>query len=180
MSNDTKGAYDAVDYLIKNNHKNIALIEGNKEFESNLYRKKGYLQALEDNKIPINQEYIMSGKYDLKSGYENMKKLIELENGPTAVFCMNDDIAVGAMKATIESGLNVPNDISIIGFDDSNFCNYVTPPLTSVKKDSLTMSEYGGTNLLNIIKNKEANKEKVYIESKLVERESVKCLKFKS
>ena len=81
-----------------------------------------------------------------------MKKLIELENRPTAVFCSNDDIAVGAMKAVFESGLNVPNDISIIGFDDSNFCNYVTPPLTSVRKDSLTMSEYGGINLLNIIK----------------------------
>ena len=109
-----------------------------------------------------------------------MKKLIELENRPTAVFCSNDDIAVGAMKAIFESGLNVPNDISIIGFDDSNFCNYVTPPLTSVRKDSLTMSEYGGINLLNVIKNKEVNKEKVYIESKLVVRDSVKKFKIRS
>ena len=180
MSNDTKGAYDAVDYFIKNNHKKIAFIEGNKEYESSLYRKKGYIKALEDNDIPFVEDYVISGKYNLQSGYENMKKLIALENIPTAVFCSNDDIAVGAMKAILESGLNVPNDISIIGFDDSNFCNYVTPPLTSVRKDALTMSEYGGTNLLNIIKNKEANKEKVYIESKLVERGSVKDLKFKS
>jgi len=179
MSNDTKGSYDAVEYLIKNNHKKVALIEGNKEFESSLYRKKGYIKALEDNNIPLNKEYIISGKYTLESGYENMKKLIALENRPTAVFCLNDDIAVGAMKAVVESGLNVPNDISIIGFDDSNFCNYVTPPLTSVKKDSLTMSEYGGINLLNIIKNNEVNKEKLYIESKLVVRNSVKKLEYK-
>ena len=177
MSNDTKGSYDAVDYLIKNNHKKIALIEGNKEFESSIYRKKGYLKALEDNNIQLNKEYIISGKYNLQSGYENMKKLIELENRPTAVFCLNDDIAVGAMKAVFESGLNVPNDISIIGFDDSNFCNYVTPTLTSVKKDALTMSEYGGVNLLNIIKNNEVYKEKVYIESKFVLRDSVMALK---
>lgn len=177
MSNDTKGTYDAVDYFIKNNHKKIALIEGNKEYESSLYRKKGYIKALKDNNIELNEEYIISGKYNLKSGYENMKKLINLENRPTAVFCSNDDIAVGAMKAVFELGLNVPSDISIIGFDDSNFCNYVTPPLTSVRKDSLTMSEYGGVNLLNMIKNKDVIKDKVYIESKLVVRGSVKNLK---
>ena len=176
MSNDTKGSYDAVDYLIKNNHKRIALIEGNKEFESSLYRKKGYLKALEDNNIDLNEEYIISGKYTLQSGYESMKKLIQLQNRPTAVFCLNDDIAVGAMKAILESGLNVPNDISIIGFDDSNFCNYVTPTLTSVRKEASIMSEHGGINLLNIIKNNNVNKEKVYIESKLVIRGSVKVL----
>jgi len=176
MSNDTKGTYDAVQYFIKNNHKKIAIIEGNKEYESNIYRKKGYINALEDNDIPLNEEYIISGKYNLQSGYENMKKLIDLENRPTAVFCSNDDIAVGAMKAIFELGLNVPNDISIIGFDDSNFCNYVTPTLTSVRKDSLTMSESGGIKLLEIIKNKEVDKIKVYIESKLIVRKSVQEL----
>lgn len=176
MSNDTKGAYDAVSYFINNNHNKIALIEGNKEFESSAYRKKGYIKALEDNNITINEEFIISGKYNLQSGYENMKKLLELEDRPTAVFCSNDDIGVGAMKAIFEKGLSVPNDMSIIGFDDSNFCNYVTPPLTSVRKDSLTMSEYGGINLLNIIKNKEVDKTKVYIQSRLIVRKSVKKL----
>lgn len=176
MSDDTKGAYDAVSYLIKNNHKKIALIEGNKEFESSIYRKQGYIEALEDNNILVNEEFIISGRYDLQSGYVCMKKLLELKNRPTAVFCSNDDIGVGAMKAIVESGLKVPDDISIIGFDNSDFCNYVTPTLSSVKKDSLKMSEYGGINLLNIIKNKEAGKSKVYIESKLVIRKSVKRL----
>ncbi|AJG98589.1 MULTISPECIES: LacI family DNA-binding transcriptional regulator [Clostridium] len=176
MSDDTKGVYDAVTYFIENDHRKIALLQGNKEFESTVYRKRGYIRALEDNNIPINEEYILSGRYDLKSGYENMKKLLKLENVPTAVFCANDDIGVGAMKAIFEAGLKVPEDISIIGFDDSNFCNYVTPPLTSVRKDSLAMSEYGGRNLLNLIKNKEVDKEKVYIQSQLVVRKSVKKL----
>lgn len=176
MSDDTKGAYDAVTYFIKNNHKKIALLEGNKEFESSLYRKRGYIRALEDNNIPLNQEYIISGRYDLKSGYNNMKKLLELKDRPTAVFCSNDDIGVGAMKAIFELGLNVPEDISIIGFDDSNVCNYVTPTLTSVRKDSSILSELGGQNLLDIIKNKEVSKEKIYIDSELVVRKSVKEL----
>lgn len=176
VPNDTKGAYDAVTHFIKNNHKKIAMIEGNKEFESNVYRKSGYLKALYDNSISINEEYIISGRYNMQSGYENMKKLLELKDRPTAVFCANDDIGVGAMKAITEEGLKVPDDISIIGFDDSNFCNYVTPQLTSVRKDSITMSQYGGTNLLNIIKNKEVDKERVYIESKLVVRKTVKKL----
>lgn len=176
VPNDTKGSYDAVTHFIKNNHKKIAMIEGNKEFESNLYRKKGYLKALEDNNILINEEFIISGRYNMQSGYESMKKLLELKDRPTAVFCANDDIGVGAMKAIFEKGLRVPDDISIIGFDDSNFCNYVTPQLTSVRKDSFTMSQYGGINLLNIIKNEDIDKEKVYIESKLIVRESVKKL----
>lgn len=180
MSNDTQGVYEAVDYFIKNNHKKIAIIGGNAEFESSVYRKEGYVRALKDNNISLCEEYMISGKYNLESGYENMKKLIVLEDIPTAVFCANDDIAVGAMKAVFESGLNVPNDISIIGFDDSNFCKYVTPTLTSVKKDSLALSQYGGINLLNLIKNREVNKEKVYIESKLILRDSVKKLNLES
>ncbi|MDO5516586.1 MAG: LacI family DNA-binding transcriptional regulator [Clostridium sp.] len=176
VSNDTKGSYDAVDYFIKNNHKNIALIQGNDDFESSAYRKKGYLNALDDNNIEVNEDYIMTGKYTLESGYDNMKKLLKLSERPTAVFCANDDIAVGAMKAISESGLNVPEDISIIGFDNSNFCNYVTPTLSSVRKDSLMMSEIGGINLLNIIKNKHVKNQRSYIESTLVIRESVKKL----
>lgn len=176
MSNDTKGVYDAITYLIKNNHKKIAFIEGNKEFESSSYRKAGYIKALEEYKVLINEDYIISGRYDLLSGYENMKKLLKLADKPTAVFCANDDIGVGAMKAIFDEGLNVPEDISVIGFDDSNFCNYVTPPLTSVRKDSLTMSEYGGKHIMNIIKNNQIEKEKIYIKSNLVIRKSVKKL----
>lgn len=180
MSNDTLGTYEAVDYLIKKNHKKIGLIQGNKELESSVYRKDGYLKALKDNNISLNEEYIISGKYNLQSGYECMKKLITLDNRPTAVFCSNDDIAVGAMKAIFEAGLNVPDDISIIGFDDSSFCKYVTPTLSSVRKDSLAMSEYGGINLLNVIKNNQVDKEKVYIESKLIVRDSVRDLNEKA
>lgn len=176
MSDDTKGAYDAVKYFIDNNHKKIALIEGNKEFASSAYRKNGYIMALKDNNIKINEEYIISGRYDMKDGYENMKKLLKLSDKPTAVFCSNDDIGVGAMKAVFDEGLKVPDDISIIGFDNSNFCNYVTPTLTSVRKDSFKMSESGGKNLINIIKNKDDDKKKVYIDSKLVIRNSVKKL----
>lgn len=76
MSDDTKGVYDAVTYFIENDHRKIALLQGNKEFESTVYRKRGYIRALEDNNIPINEEYILSGRYDLKSGYENMKSYL--------------------------------------------------------------------------------------------------------
>ena len=111
LSNDTKGSYDAVQYLINNNHKKIGMIQGNLEFESSTYRKKGYIMALEENNINVNNDYILSGKYTLESGYHNMKKLLNLEDKPTAVFCANDDIAGGAMKAIFESGLRVHDDI---------------------------------------------------------------------
>lgn len=173
LSNDTKGAYDAVVYLIKNNHRKIAMIEGNNDFESTLYRRRGYIRALEDSNIDIKQEYIIPGEYDLKSGYENMKKLLTLEERPTAVFCANDDIAIGAIKSVVENNLRVPEDISIIGFDNSVFCDYSMPRLTSVRKNSYEISKRGAKKLLQIMNKEVIEVEKIYIEADLIVRESV-------
>lgn len=173
LSNDTTGSYDAVSYLINNNHKKIAMIEGNKEFESTLYRRRGYIRALEDNNIEIKDEYIIQGEYTLKSGYDNMNKLLSLKERPTAVFCANDDIALGGMKAIFNNKLSVPEDISIIGFDDSVFGEYAIPSLTTVKKNSYEISKSGAEKLIEIINNNNVEVKKIYVEAKLVIRESV-------
>ncbi len=177
LSNDEKGAYDAIEYLIKNGHSDIAIIEGKKNFKSTIYRKEGYIRALLDNNIQLKNEYMVQGQYDIESGYSCMKNLLALDKVPTAVFCSNDDMAVGAMKAVIEKGLKVPEDISIIGFDDSVVCDYVTPSLTTVKKHSRELSVKGTDKLLTIIENKDASEKKIYIETELIVRESVKNIK---
>ncbi len=177
LSNDEKGAYDAIEYLIKNGHSDIAIVEGKKNFKSTIYRKEGYIRALLDNNIQLKNEYMVQGQYDIESGYSCMKNLLALDKVPTAVFCSNDDMAVGAMKAVIEKGLKVPEDISIIGFDDSVVCDYVTPSLTTVKKHSRELSVKGTDKLLTIIENKDASEKKIYIETELIVRESVKNIK---
>jgi len=173
LSADKKGAYEAVNYMILNGHKNIAIIEGTEEFNSTTERKNGYLKAMIENKLQIRNEYMVKGKYTMVSGYNAMKKLLSLSNVPTAVFCSNDDMAVGAMKATFDAGLNVPTDISFIGFDGGQLGDYLTPALTTVKRPIIEVSKKGAESLLNILETKGVNGEKIYINTELVERESV-------
>ena len=174
LSADKKGSYDAIDYLVKCGHRDIAIIEGKKSFKSTMYRKEGFMEALIDNNIPMKNEYMVQGEYDIKSGYACMKKLLALPNVPTAVFCSNDDMAVGAMKAILQQGLRVPEDISIIGFDDSFVCDYVTPSLTTVKKHSRELSANGTQKLLNILEGKDVSEKKIYVNTELIIRQSVK------
>lgn len=176
VSSEKEGAYEATNFLIKSGHKEIAIIEGKIGFKSSIDRKDGFINALIDNKMQIKNEYFIDGNYDVESGFSAMEKLLNLPKVPTAVFCSNDDMAVGAMKAIQKSGFSVPNDISIIGFDDSVFCNYVTPALTTVRKLSRKISIVGGQKLLEILDHSDTNGEKIYIDTELIIRDSVSKL----
>ncbi|MBU3185061.1 LacI family DNA-binding transcriptional regulator [Clostridium estertheticum] len=173
LSSDKKGVYEAVNYLIQNGHKDIAIIEGKKGFNSTTERKNGFLDALIENKIQINSKYIVEGNYTIGSGYDAMKKLLSLSEIPTAVFCSNDEMAIGAMKATVEAGLNVPNDISIMGFDGMQLGDYLTPALTTVRRPIIEISKIGAEKLLSIIENNTDDGEKIYISTELIKRDSV-------
>jgi LacI family transcriptional regulator, purine nucleotide synthesis repressor len=177
LTEEQNGAYCGTKYLIENGHRNIAIIEGIKGFKSAIDRKDGFLKALIENKINIKKEYIVPGNYDIKSGYNGMKALLKLPKGPTAVFCSNDDMAVGAIKAVFEAGLKVPEDISIVGFDDSDFCKYITPELTTIKKPIRELSIKGTEKLLGILDKKENSGEKIYIPTNLVIRKTVANIK---
>jgi LacI family transcriptional regulator, purine nucleotide synthesis repressor len=176
LAAEKEGAYSALKYLVQNGHKDIAILEGKEGFISTVNRKDGYLQALIENKIEIRQEYMVGGNYDIESGYQGMRKLLSLPNVPTAVFCSNDNMAVGAAKAVHESGLKVPENISIIGFDNSEFCKYVTPALTTVKKPIREMSTEGAGRLMDMLEGNEVKGERIYISTELVIRESVASL----
>lgn len=173
ISDDYSGAYKAVEFLIKNDHKHIAIIEGKKGFKSTQYRKEGYIQALIDNNIIINKDYMIAGNYDMESGYKGMKELLRLEHFPTAVFCSNDDMAVGAFKAIQERGLKIPQDISIAGFDDNIFSSFLAPALTTVKRPIERMSVEGTKRILEVLEGNELKKETLFIKTELVIRDSV-------
>lgn len=173
ISDDYSGAYKAVEFLIKNDHKHIAIIEGKKGFKSTQYRKEGYIQALIDNNIIINKDYMIAGNYDMESGYKGMKELLGLEYFPTAVFCSNDDMAVGAFKAIQERGLKIPQDISIAGFDDNIFSSFLAPALTTVKRPIERMSVEGTKRILEVLDGNELKKETLFIKTELVIRDSV-------
>lgn len=177
LSYDEEGAFNATTYLIENGHKDIAIIEGKEEFKSSKNRKDGFIKALIKNDIKVNIDYIVRGDYEVKGGYEAMKKLLALSNPPTAVFCSNDDMAIGAIKSIYEKGLKIPSDISIIGFDNIDFAKYATPALTTIKRSMEEISIIGAKKIIEVIDKKQYSGEKIYIKTELVERESVCKLK---
>ena len=173
LPGDKKGAYKAVTYLIQNGHREIAIIEGKKDFKATIERKEGFLNALIDNKLQIKSEYVVGGDYTFESGYCAMKKLLSNEKIPTAVFCSNDEMAVGAMKAIAEAKLKVPDNISIIGFDDNQLGAFMTPALTTVRRPTIEVGKKGAEKLFAIIENNSIQREKIFIKTELIERESV-------
>jgi LacI family transcriptional regulator len=176
LSNDTEGARMAVEYLITNGHHHIAIIEGTPSFKSSYMRKEGYLQALMEAGIPIKKEYSIQGNYDMESGSQAMEQLFSLTSPPTAVFCSNDDMAIGAMNTVFALGLSVPNDISIVGFDDIGFSQYTTPRLTTVKRPVEEISRVGVERLLSLIGRKEEEVERTFMKTELIVRDSVRML----
>jgi DNA-binding LacI/PurR family transcriptional regulator len=173
LSDDSHGSYKVVRHMIKQGHRRIAIIEGKENFHSTVERKDGYLKALAESGIELVDEYQIRGSYDLKSGYAAMGKLLQLDRRPTAVFCMNDDMAVGAIKAVMDEGLRVPGDISVAGFDDSMFSAFLSPALTTVKRPIEEISRQGALLLLDSIEQKRLASETVYLRTELVVRESV-------
>lgn len=172
LSDDRRGAYDIARHLSGNGHKKIAVIEGKANFKSSEVRRKGFYDAMQEASLAIPVEYIIKGEYDIKSGYNGMKKLLNLKDIPSAVFCFNDDMALGAINAAYESGIKVPEDISVAGFDDSIFSQYMAPSLTTVKRDIENMSMEGARCLINLINNESILQRKVYIKTELVVRRS--------
>lgn len=177
VSNDREGAYSAAVYLIENGHRDIAIIQGVEGFKSTGERQEGFLRALIDHDIPVQSDYIVRGNYDMQSGYQAMSQLMSLGKPPTAVFCSNDDMAVGAMNCVFERGLQVPSDVSIVGFDDSGFSLFTNPSLTTVKRPMETISEHGARKLLKLIKEPVKIGERISINTELIVRKSAASLR---
>ncbi|GAB6087683.1 LacI family DNA-binding transcriptional regulator [Alkaliphilus crotonatoxidans] len=173
LSDDKRGAYRAVMELINGGHERIALIEGKEGFKSSQERREGYIDALRDSKIPIEGNFIVKGSYDLESGYQAMLRLLKEPQLPTGVFCSNDDMAVGAMKAIRERGMLIPEDISLIGFDDNIFSAYLTPALTTIKRPIEKISQKGAQKLLELIKGSTTKTETLYLKTELIKRDSI-------
>jgi LacI family transcriptional regulator len=163
-----------VEYLIKCGHRNIAIIEGIQGFKSSQERKDGYLAALIENGIPPRKEYSVVGNYDMRSGYLAAERLLSLSTPPTAVFCSNDDMAIGAMNAIFSRNLKVPDDVSVFGFDDIGYSQYTTPRLTTIKRPIEEISVKGAKKILSLIEDNEQKGEKIFINSELMIRDSVK------
>ncbi len=140
ISSDNEAATErTVQYLSGLQHNKISFLSGNKDAYASRHRLQGYRTGLEQAKLPYRENYVVEGDFTRETGYLAMKMLLALPEPPTAVICCSDMSAVGALDAIREAGLAVPEDISVIGFDDIEIASNVRPALTTVRQDMMTI-----------------------------------------
>lgn len=164
---------EATKYLISLGHKNIGFISGYTDDDaSGQERLRGYKKGLLDNNIRFKPTMVVEGNYTVKSGYDACEKLLILNKGITAIFCANDEMAFGAINCVIDRGLNVPEDISIMGFDDIKYASYFRPKLTTVHQPIYEIGEMSTIMLIKQINKEEIMEKDVIVKGGIVVRES--------
>lgn len=169
-SNDRDAVAEAVGYLIANGHRRIGLIAGPPGFRSANERLAGYEAALAEAGIEPQRSLVADGNYTFDSGRLAAERLLDLSPRPTAIFASNDEMAAGALHAARQRGVSVPEQLSIIGFDDTPIAAHIWPPLTTVRWPIVSMARAAA---LKLIQPRQAAKEPSLFLSSLIRRGSV-------
>lgn len=133
VTNDSLGAAEAARHLAELGHTRVAFISGPDSFRSSHERGRGFAAGLAEHGLTLDAAYVRRGAYTFESGVEAAADLLAMPNPPTAIFAGNDEMAIGVMKAARDAGLDVPFDLSIVGFDDLPMASRVWPNLTTVR-----------------------------------------------
>jgi len=176
ISDNEKGAREAVRHLAELGHQKIAVIEGEEITIPTQKRLAGYKAEMKAQNLEIKDDWIIQGRFSVDGGIKAMEKILKLEDRPTAIFCMGDEIAVGAMQTIKEAGLNVPDDFSIVGFDDIEISQYLNPALTTIRQQKDEMGIEAANMVLEMINNPEKKVEAEIIDTEFVLRNSTKKL----
>lgn len=172
-----KAAFEAVDYLCSLGHEKIGIITtGESDRSIGRLRTSGYKKALEKHCIEFDPKLLEIGEYTFDSGYDAMNKLLDKNLGLTALFATSDIMAIGAAKAVLSKGLSVPDDISIIGFDDIEYTSYFHPSLTTIKQPQEDIGHESVRILFEILQEKKTHRH-IILETELVARDSCKATK---
>ncbi len=172
---DAYGSYLAARHLLEKGHRDIAFFAGQMK-ENGVMKKRllGYQQALDEFHVEFRDEYVFEGQIDYQSGVELAGKLTEIAPGVTAIVAAADILAIGAVKGLYEAGKTVPEDYSVVGFDDLEISQYLTPGLTTVKQQISLKGQKAVELLLKHIENPSLPKQEEILPLELVERGSVK------
>lgn len=134
------GAYRAISYLIEQGHRKIAIIGGPENYYSSIARTEGFVKAHKDHGVEIADEYYLSGDYTKQSGYQQMLRVLEMENRPSAVFVTNYEMTLGAVVAANEKGIRLRDDISFVGFDDLELCEIINLTAVAQPMDQISLT----------------------------------------
>lgn len=172
LIDDHYGARLAVEHLIKLGHNTIAFINGPQGWEASKDRLKGYQDTLAQHGIPYNPHLVETGNWEVQSGYQAAQKFLMMPNKPTAIFAANDFMALGAIYAVQDAGLNVPKDIAIVGYDDREFASFSKPTITTVCPPSFDMGQMAAQLILDRLENQTEIENPVRVKGQLIIRES--------
>lgn len=178
LIDNTDAAYQAVSYLIGQGHTRIGHLRGKMQIKNFYYRRQGYLRAMTEHGLRPEPRYSISLSTGMESACEDMAAL--LRHGPdlpTAFFADNDMIALGAMRALTQAGVRVPEDVSVVGFDDLPFCAISSPPLTTVRVYNYEMGQAAVRRLMEIAGDGNSYCTKTQVTSSFVCRDSVRDLR---
>ncbi|MBT3134356.1 LacI family transcriptional regulator [Alteromonas sp. ALT199] len=173
VSLDNRAAAKAMtEHLISLGHSRIAMIKGPNSSPLTQDRLAGYQDALTQAGISFEENLLFPGDFTLQAGYNAGETIACLKDRPTAVFCENDETAIGAMQAFKQANLHVPNDISMAGFDDIAFSAFVDPPLTTIAQPAEEFGRTAVTLLVDLLNGKIRKAPKVIMPFELIVRES--------
>ncbi len=168
---DEAAAVDIMNYLLKLGHRKIAIVIGDLTHRSAELRLEGYRRALCEAGIEGNPEYEAQGGFSFTSGLVAGRKLLSLQNRPTAIFASNDDMAAAVMQVAYDAGIAVPDDLTVVGFDDSAIASMVSPQITTVRQPIFEMTRDAADMLLHQIESGETSPSR-RIDYKLIIRQS--------
>jgi LacI family transcriptional regulator len=173
-SNDREAVREAAAYLVEQGHRLIGLIEGPQGFRSALERRLGFEDAMNAAGIKLPRSLVAAGNYTFESGMAAANRLLDMSPPPTAIFASNDVMAAGVIHAAKQRGLSVPENLSVIGFDDTVIAAHIWPPLTTVRWPIISMARSAALKLLGDVINpdEEVSEPSMFL-STLVRRASV-------
>jgi LacI family transcriptional regulator len=168
-----KSAYRIVEYLIELGHRRIGMISGKFSVsERARMRWEGYRNCLVDHHVSFDPQLVLGKGYTFADGKEAMARVLQLPSPPTAVFCGNDILAIGAIVCAKEKGMQVPRDLSVVGFDDVEISAYYDPPLTTMAVPAYEMGQLAAKILIENIRGESKSPQQYILETKLIVRGS--------
>ncbi len=169
---DRAAAQEMTEYLLSLGHSRIGFVRGKEDQRATEERFQGYKTALESKGLSVDMELVTKGLFDFKSGLQAGEKLLSLSVPPTAVFAANDDMAAGVLMAANQRGIKVPEQLSIVGFDDSEIAETIWPALTTVRQPVLKLGEVAISKLIDRLGEAEDSTEQTILPHEVVIRQS--------
>ena len=175
QTNDAEGTYESTNHLIEQGHTKIAFVSGYRDSSIlDERRYQGYVSALKDHNIPLVEKHVYEVGVSVDNGIQLSDSLIKEDI--TAIVCAADTLAIGIINGLKQKGKNIPEDYSIVGFDDIKSAEYVSPRLTTIRQDIVEKGRLAAKLLLDDLRNNEINNKQITLEPELIIRDSTKII----